>query len=390
MTVNVRAWGGTPTCVYLRPGETAEITATGRWRARGMAEVGPEGRSPNYKGCPRGALVARMAKFHQRTCIGAGGRITATREGFLWLYQSEGWNGMESAGEIQATITGGGRNPGKWPEGLTPISIDPRVEQARISSFEPLCGRSKLQVKFGAEEPNHPRVQAYVRDYFGGDPEGWISRALVRGCALFFETPADYIKAWGTNRRGRLVHWVGNNDFPGPSMGYLDFNLRKTVAEITSMQPDYGPFGGPPVSIMHEAGHWISPEGGSGKLPKWLNETYAELLPSHIGEDRSGFHNGIDNPESPRFGATFWWCDGTFGGPTFVNWIDTQHPGFIHKLTRASVMISDRGTWPGSNTLFPQLTGRSFDDLWTGYADAYAFSIYKPNRPIEDCMDPRE
>jgi hypothetical protein len=34
------------------------ITATGRWRAFGGVEVGPEGRAPSYKGCPRGALVA--------------------------------------------------------------------------------------------------------------------------------------------------------------------------------------------------------------------------------------------------------------------------------------------------------------------------------------------
>ena len=34
VTVNVRAWGPNHTCVYLRTGETAEITATGRWTAR--------------------------------------------------------------------------------------------------------------------------------------------------------------------------------------------------------------------------------------------------------------------------------------------------------------------------------------------------------------------
>jgi hypothetical protein len=366
-----------------------EITASGRWRGLGGAEVGPEGKPPSEDGCARGALVARVAKFHQRTCIGPRGRLTAKREGFLWLYQSGGWNAMDSAGELEAVVTGGGRNPQAIREGLIPLSLDPRVEAARIQSFEPLCGRGKLQVHFGAQEPNHPRVQAYVRDYFGGDPEGWISRALVRGCALFYESPADFIKAWGNDRRGRLVHWVGDNEFPGPHTNG-DFNLRKTIAEITAMQPDYGPFGGPPVSIMHEAGHWIAPDGGNGKLPKWLAETYAELLPSHIGDDRTGFHNSIDNPESIRFGATFWWCDGTFGGPTFVNWIDSQHPGFLRKLTRAAIDLGEKGTWPGSNTLFPRLSGVPFDDLWKGYVEAYDFAEYRPGRPIEECMDPRE
>src|SRR6185369_17045941 len=66
--IKVRAWGATFTGVLLHVGETAEISATGRWRAFSKIDVGPEGTAPNYKGCPRGALVARMAKFHQRTC----------------------------------------------------------------------------------------------------------------------------------------------------------------------------------------------------------------------------------------------------------------------------------------------------------------------------------
>lgn len=389
ITVKVRAWGATPTCVYLRVGETAEIAATGRWRAFGGAEVGPEGRTPNYRGCPRGSLVARVAKYHQRTCIGASGRITARREGYLWLYQSEGWDAMQSTGELSATITGGSRSD-RQPEGMTPFSLDPRVEQARIRSFESVCGPSRLSVYFGAQQPDHPRVQAYVQQHFGGDPVGWISRALVRGCAYFYATPAEYTRAWGPNRRGRLVHWVGDNDFPGPG-SFQDFNLRKTIAEITSMQPDYGPFGGPPVSIMHEAGHWIAPDGGNGKLPKWLQETYAELLPSHTGDDRSGFHNAIDNPESVRFGATWWWCDGTFGGPTFVDWIDRQHPGFVHGLTKAAIDLGRNRPWPGSDAVFRPLTGgKSFDDLVKGYQDAYDWATHGPDRPVTQCLDPRE
>lgn len=387
--MKVRAWGATPTCVYMRPGETATITATGRWRAFGGVEVGPEGRTPNYKGCPRGSVVARIGKFHQRTCIGARGSITAKSEGYLWLFQSEGWDAMASTGEVDATITGGGRNT-KWYEGMTPLSLDPRAEQARIQSFEAVCGRGRLQVYFGAQEPNHPRVQAYVRDHFRGDPEGWISRSLVHGCAYFYSTPAEYNRCWGTNRRGRLVHWVGNNDFPGPSSGAGDFNLRKTVAEITSMQPDYGPFGGPPVSIMHEAGHWVAPDGCNGKLPKWLGETYAELLPSQTGDDRSGFHNAIDNPESVRFGATWWYCDGTFGGPTFVDYINQTHPGFVHKLTSAAIDIGRNRAWPGSDTVFRMITGKPFDQLLREYELFYNFAEYRPNRPVTQCLDPRE
>jgi hypothetical protein len=392
--IKVRAWGATFTGVYLRKGETAQITATGRWRAFGGIEVGPEGRAPNYRGCPRGALVARIAKFHQRTCIRASGSITAARDGYVWLYQSEGWNAMQSTGEVEATITGGARNVDKWREGMTPISLDPRVDPARIQAFESVCGRAAIPIHFEAWDPTNPRVQAYVRDYFGGDPVAWISRAVVRGCALFYATPADFPMAYRT-RKMRIVHYIRRDgDTPWGQLnkgmrGYWDFTLEKTLTEITSMQPDYGPYGGPPVSIMHEAGHVISPDGANGTLPKWLQETFAETLPSNIGDDLTGFHNAIDNPESIRFGATFWWCDGTFGGPSFVDWIDEQHPGFLHALTKASLALNKR-PWPGSDMLFRQLTGRGLTDLWNGYADAYNFAEYKPGRPLSECMDPPE
>src|SRR5581483_10889759 len=99
------------------------------------------------------------------------------------------------------------------------------------------------------------------------------------------------------------------------------------------------------------AGHWLAPDGGIGTLPKWLAEAYAESLPSNIGDDLTGFHNAIDNPESPRFGATF------------VDWIDEQHPGFLHALTKASIALNKK-PWTGSPVIFQQITGQSFDALF--------------------------
>jgi hypothetical protein len=394
VTAKVRAWGANHTCVYLKAGESADITATGRWRARAGNETGPEGGTGNEGGCPLGALVARVAKFHQRTCIRAKGRITAQRDGYLWLYQSGGWNAMQSTGEITATITGGGRST-LWPEGMTPVGDDTRIAPERLAAFEAVCGPGIIPVHFEAQEPNHPRVQAYVQQYYGGDPVGVISKNIVKGCAMMYETPADFPKAH-RDRRVRVVHYIGTTnrwpDLNRPKLRnargeHWDFELTKTLAEITSMQPDYSPFGGPPVSIMHEVGHLIAPDGGGGKLPKWLGETYAELTPSHLGGPM-GFHNAIDNPESIRWGAHWWWCDGNFGGPTFVEYIDEHFPGFIHKLTKESLRIGRNGTWPGSETLFPMLTGRPFDQLWAGYVDHYNFR--PPGRPVEECMDPRE
>ena len=131
----------------------------------------------------------------------------------------------------------------------------------------------------------------------------------------------------------------------------------------------------------------MAADGNGGVLPKWLGETVAELAPSNLG-DPDSFHNAIDNPESRRFGANWWWCDGTFGGPTFLAWIDSQHTGFVHELSKVARSLGDTDrAWPGSNTVFRNITGKTFDELWKGYVDAYAF---KERRPISDCMDPQE
>jgi hypothetical protein len=88
-----------------------------------------------------------------------------------------------------------------------------------------------------------------------------------------------------------------------------------------------------------------------------------------------------------RFGGREWWCNGTFGAPTFLEWIDGQHAGFIHGLSRASLQVVGNNPWPGSPTVFMQINGKSFDELWAGYAAHYNF---RAGGPIESCPDPRE
>ncbi len=152
------------------------------------------------------------------------------------------------------------------------------------------------------------------------------------------------------------------------------------------MQPDYGPFGGPPVSIMHEVGHLISPDGGGASCPSGCRRPTPRPLPAQPGRAQA-FTTPSTTPRARASAADRWWCDGTFGGPTFVDYIDERHPGFIHGLTAASLRIGKSNPWPGSDALFRMHTGQSFDALWSAYADAYQF---RSGRPIEDCFDPRE
>ena len=74
--------------LYLRSGQTAHITATGTWNARGR-DVGPAG-DPEIgmqRGCAVGQLVARSdLRFEEAvTCIGADAMFAAPHDGILYL-----------------------------------------------------------------------------------------------------------------------------------------------------------------------------------------------------------------------------------------------------------------------------------------------------------------
>ncbi|HVJ19854.1 MAG TPA: hypothetical protein VM686_30770, partial [Polyangiaceae bacterium] len=382
VSVDVRAWGATFTGVYLNAGDSVQISATGMWLGK-SGETGPDGSGSGPEDCPAGALVARIAKFHQRTCIGADGSFTAERPGYVWLYQSDGGDAVQSSGMVQATLSGG--HCSTLPrEGMHPVGATLTAEQR--AEYAAVCGREGIEVYFEAEKPDDPIVQRYVGEYMGGDALAWLENMNVEACATFYGSAEAYTAAFGSGGRS-LAHYIHDGTlWDAVERPFFNFVLQNPMAELIVSQPDYGPMGGIPVSINHEAGHFIAPDGGEGTLPKWLGETYAELAPSNRGFADSFYHS-IDNPESPRFGGEWMWCDGTFGGPTFVSWIDTQHPGFIHALTDAALELGGDGTWPGSQVLFQELTGVTFDELWQGYADAYGIS---GERTVADCLDPPE
>ena len=191
--VEVRAWGATPTCVYLKAGETAEITATGRWKALGGREVGPEG---DHAG--RGRLPARGAGGPRGQVPPAhlhpapAGSITAQRDGYVWLYQSGGWNAMESERRGHAPpSTGGGRSTaaagGADPAGRRSAGRSgphPGVRERVRAADDPGALRGRRSRITRACAPTSTSI-------YGGDPVKVISRGIVVGCALFYATPAD-------------------------------------------------------------------------------------------------------------------------------------------------------------------------------------------------------
>ncbi|MCA9526237.1 MAG: M60 family metallopeptidase, partial [Myxococcales bacterium] len=76
------------TGLYLRAGQSASITAEGRWQV-GRSFVGPAGNPAlgQERGCDKGGLVARVGlRFEDAiTCIGAAGEIVAPRDGAVYV-----------------------------------------------------------------------------------------------------------------------------------------------------------------------------------------------------------------------------------------------------------------------------------------------------------------
>lgn len=76
------------TGLYLRAGETAEISAVGAWTVDGVS-MGPEGDAGlgDQRGCPLGALVVRSGlRFEEAvTCVGAGTTFTAPSDDIVYV-----------------------------------------------------------------------------------------------------------------------------------------------------------------------------------------------------------------------------------------------------------------------------------------------------------------
>ena len=74
--------------LHLRAGESAEISATGRWSARGVeVDAGGDASLGMERGCAIGSLVARSGLAYEGaiTCIGDGASFVASVDGIVFL-----------------------------------------------------------------------------------------------------------------------------------------------------------------------------------------------------------------------------------------------------------------------------------------------------------------
>jgi hypothetical protein len=367
--VAIPAWGITNSGVFVHEGDAISITATGMWEREG-AQLGPEG-----EGDCGGGLWLRVGKFHARQCVGEALDFTADRDGFLWFFQEGIGVGFDQQrGSLSVTISGGDSCSGQRPEGMLSVFEDPQFDLARLQEFEPVCG--KIPVLFDTDSPDDPVVKAYIDEVMGGDPQAYLKQAVIVACAVNYATPE--LAAHHGNGTMRLVHYLGAEKWE--ELGrpkhtengeeYWDFALSFKVEELSDFQ-HYGEWGAVLDTMLHEAGHVMSPIGRVEGMPRWLNETYADFLSAKVGY----FGPSTDNPENwVLYGRQAPYCDGYGSGALFLDALDRRFPGFIHALSARII----EGNWPGSDQVFEELTGVPLATLYDDYVAEYAITLKKP------------
>jgi hypothetical protein len=387
VTRDIPAWSITNTGIYVRPGDSVRITATGRWRQNGT-EVGPEGRGGG--GCPQGALALRVGKFHDRQCVRAGAMVSPQREGYLWLFQnSMDIHHARQTGALKVTITGGDSCSGKRPEGMLSVFEDPAFDRNRLAAFEPVCG--KIPVHFETDSPDDPRVKDYVQNFMGGDPAAFLRKVVLVGCAANFGSPEAFPPHY-RNRDMRIVHYLGARKFGELGRApyregraeFWDFDLSFKPEEL---EPNhYGAWGPVPEVLLHEMGHVLAPDGAVGidsaGVPRWVQETYADMLCTKFGS----CIQTMDNPEHwVLYGRKQPYCDGYLAGAPLLHTLEEQQPGFIHKFSAQILMLGNARRWPGSEPVFRQIIGRGLAEYYPGYLRELSVTL---DQPVAQCEFP--
>ncbi len=95
--------------MYLRTGDVVQVQAEGAWTMWDGAypTTGPEGMEGDLDGCPPGSLVGSVGLHwgDDVLCLGAGGELTAPRDGILYL-KAHDYGLEDNAGTVRATLTG--------------------------------------------------------------------------------------------------------------------------------------------------------------------------------------------------------------------------------------------------------------------------------------------
>ena len=376
--------------MYLRPGDSVAISAAGRWRQNGM-EVGPQGRGGGD--CPQGALAMRVGKFHDRQCVRAAHSFVAKRAGYLWLFQSSGDIHFDrQAGALQVTVKGGDRCSGIRPEGMLSVFDDPAFDRQRLAQFEPVCG--KIPVHFETDSPDDPRVKDYIANFMGGDPQAFLRKVVLVGCAANYPTPESFPRHYRT-RNMRIVHYLGArkwSDLGRPdhregNATFWDFDLSFKPEELADPgMRHYGRWSVVPEVLLHEMGHVLAPDGAVGTdsagVPRWLQETYADLLCTKFG----ACVGTMDNPESwVLYGRKHPYCDGYIAGAPLLHTLEEERPGFIHALSAQILTLGGNRRWPGTEPVFQQMMGRPFSGYYQEYLQRLAVMLSKP---VAQCSFP--
>jgi hypothetical protein len=120
----------------------------------------------------------------------------------------------------------------------------------------------------------------------------------------------------------------------------------------------------------------------SAGVPRWIQETYADLLCTKVGACVAT----MDNPESwVLYGRKHPYCDGYIAGAPLLHTLEEEKPGFIHQLSAQILTLGGARRWPGTEPVFNQITGGAFSGYYSGYLQRLEITLAKP---VAQCSFP--
>jgi Cellulose binding domain/Peptidase M60, enhancin and enhancin-like len=254
--------------LYLKKGQTVQISATGQWTPTGGNLHGPTGSgSQTERGCVVGTLTARIGLYYldsQLGCIGNQGTYTAPKDGILFLGSivstdlGETYETRKAArGELQVTVTSQG-------------SVVPTIRAEDTANY------------------NYPAVVSGWVEVLGKHTILTIPASLARQDANILRASVarlDAMYASHLELRGKApyhaqpIRWFADQEAPGYMLAgnpvrtkdsFLDPNNANRITAASVAGTDYWGY-------VHELGHNFNFAGGEwyyvtfGGLEVWPN-----------------------------------------------------------------------------------------------------------------------
>ncbi len=252
------------TGLYLRSGQSAQISATGLWAVKGGTQYGPNGSSSDTsRGCQLGELTARLGLYYKDeaiSCIGTNATFTAHEDGILYVGAvvsndlGETYEARKSAtGMLQVVVTSEGETVPTIAHDVAPYYDYDAVTSGWV---EIRSSHNILTLPVATAKKDASKLTQ------AGDrlDDIYVQHKSLRGKTPYFGQP---IRWFGDTKDAPGWMLAGNPVRMDPALIDANGSSRITLAA----EPGNNDWG-----FAHELGHNFNFSGGD-----WYYTTYAGL-----------------------------------------------------------------------------------------------------------------